>query len=353
MCFYTCMYICFWRNYMKRKSIHFCKLFLFILGFSLVLASCSKANVVVTIDDKKLTMEDFLYDIYLAELEKNTWNETYKETLGIDYWDYEFEGINMESLTKDTIMTRVILYEVLYDQATKISLSLTREEEDKAEADALNLIQSMTEKQLEDSGLNKDILIKKFRKLSLGDKYYQVIIRDFEVNEQAIKSSIDPIEYREYKTECLYVPTVLTSYQSIVPLDEDELTEAYNKILNAKELIQSQIAFSEIPNKIHGLTYYERNFIFDDNTAEEEYKDVAMNMENGEYSDIVSTKFGYYIIHMLDNDSSHRLEKAIDNTIQEKKMNQFNLYYDELLKEYNISINTDYWDKLELDSIIN
>lgn len=338
---------------MKRKSIHFCKLFLFILGFSLVLASCSKANVVVTIDNIKLTMEDFLYDIYLAELEKNTWNETYKETLGIDYWDYEFEGINMESLTKDTIMTRVILYEVLYDQATKISLSLTGEEEDKVEADALNLIQSMTEKQLEDSGLNKDILIKKFRKLSLGDKYYQGIIRDFEVNEQAIKSSIDPIEYREYKTECLYVPTVLASDQSVVPLDEDELTEAYNKILSAKELIQSQTAFSEIPNEIHGLTYYERNFISDDNTAEEEYKDVAMNMENGEYSDIVSTKFGYYIIHMLDNDSSHRLEKAIDNTILEKKMNQFNLYYDELLKEYNISINTDYWDKLELDSIIN
>lgn len=334
---------------MRRKSIHLCKLIVLILGFSLVLYSCSKSNVILTIDGKKLTIEDFIYDIYLAQVEKDRWNETYKETLGINYWDFEFEGKDMESLTKDMIMSRIILYEVLYDQSTKTNISLSKEEEEKIENDALNIITSMTEKKLEESSLNYDILINRLQKIFLGNKYYQTIINTFDVDEQAIQSSIDPKMYREYKTECLYVPTVLVTNQSITPLDKDELKEAYDKIISARESIENQTEFSEISNDTKDIYYYERSFISQDNTAEDEYKDMAMTMENGEYSDIVETKFGYYIIHMLDNDSSHRLEQATDNAILEDKMNQFNTYYDELLKDYDILINTEYWDTIELD----
>ena len=37
--------------------------------------------------------------IYLLEFERKIWNEKYK-SLGIDYWDYEFEDMTSEQLAK-------------------------------------------------------------------------------------------------------------------------------------------------------------------------------------------------------------------------------------------------------------
>lgn len=58
------------------------------------------------------------------EQEREHWNNKYKESLGIDYWDYEYKGLTMKQLAKDTIMTRVILYDILSSQAKKRALLL-------------------------------------------------------------------------------------------------------------------------------------------------------------------------------------------------------------------------------------
>ena len=312
------------------------------------MTSCSKTEVIVSINKSTLTLEDFLYDIYQVKLERNTWNDSYKDILGVDYWDYEFEGNKMENLAKDTIMTRVILYEILYDQAIDAGFSLTDEDESMVATNADELINSMTKKQLEDSGLDYEILIKRFQKQLLGDKYYNTLLDSFKVNESAIRSNIEPNLYREYKTECLYVPTVIVGYQSLASMTDEKLDEAYTKILNTQELIHKGADFNKVLNEIDGLTYYERDFILDDNTAEEEYKKAAISLENGEYSPIVTTEFGHYIIHMLDNNSSYRLEKHIENTILNQKKDRFRIYYNELLNDYEITINNQYWDTLDL-----
>lgn len=338
---------------MKSKHTFLYKLAYLILSLSLILTSCSKTDAIITINNTKLTIEDFLYDIYLVKLERDKWNESYKEVLGIDYWDYEFDGVNMEMLAKDTIMTRVILYDVLSNQAKEEGISLSNEEVDVIESDVDKLIQSITEARLNDSGLNREILINTLTKLTLGDKYYQAVISDFEVDEAAIGNSLDPSEFREYKTECLYVPTTSISNQELINLCEDELSEAYNKIINIRNLTLKDLTFEEILNEIDGVTYYERDFIYSDNTAEDEYKDVAMSLENGEYSDIVTSKFGHYIIHMLDNNSSGRFIKAIDNAILDEKKEEFYIYYDELLKDYEILIDKELWETIDIRSKIN
>lgn len=333
---------------MSRKFHYYYILTISLLSLSLFMTSCSKNDFIVSIDNSKLTLDDFLYDIYQIKSERDTWNEAYQDALGIDYWDFEFEYNNMESLARDTIMTRVVLNEILYDQAKKAEVSLTDEDESKLEAKSNELIQSMTEDQLEDTGLNYDIIIKTLQKQFIGDKYYQTLLDSFEVNESAIRSNIDPDLYREYKTECLYVPTVLVGHESISPMSQEELTEAYSKILNVQNLIHKGADFKRIPNEIDGVTLYERDFILDDNTAEEEYKNMAITLENGNYSPIVTTEFGYYIICMLNNNSSYRFEKHIDDLILEHKKEKFELYYYQLQKDYEISINNKYWERLSL-----
>ncbi len=336
---------------MKKKYISIFTLFLMIFGIFYAFTGCGKDKSIARINNKELTIEDFRYDIYLAQIEGDTWNSNYKEILGIDYWDYEVEGSSMKQLTKDTVMTRVILYEVLSSEAKKHGYSLSEQELRTNEADADNFIQSVSQEQLKESGINRDILIKAFNKLTLGDKYYQAVISDYEVDEEAIKGNIDPDEYIEYITECLYVPTATVSYQQITPLSDDELEKAYHTILDVEKLIADGAGFDEVLAQVEGVIHYNRSFILSDNTAEEEYKEASIALENNSYSGVITTQFGHYIIHMLDNSSTERYEQAVENAIHEEKTSQFKAAYDELLKEYDITIDTDYWNSIEIGPV--
>lgn len=336
---------------MKKKHIVLIVLLLVLFSIPFSLLACSKNKTIVEIDSTKLTLDDFLYDIYLIEQEREIWNNNYKEGLGVDYWDYAYEGITMEQLAKDTIMTRVVLYDILSKQAKKEGYTLNKDELTTTAANVDKLIASMTAEELKEAGMDRDILIKVFNKLSLGDKYYMAISDDFETDEEAIKSTIDPDEYREYQTECLYIPTAEISYQEITPYDEDMLDEAYDRIQDIKELTLEGSAFEEILEQVEGSIHYNRSFILSDNTAEAEYKEAAKALDNGDYSDVITTKFGHYIIHMLDNNSSARYEKAIQDAIQDEKTALFKTHYDKLLPEYDITINTENWDTLDIGSI--
>jgi parvulin-like peptidyl-prolyl isomerase len=179
------------------------------------------------------------------------------------------------------------------------------------------------------------------------------VIDDYEVNEESIRSTINPDEYREFKTECLYVPTAKVSSQKITPFGEEEIEKAYDKIKDITYLIQGGVDFDKVLGQVDGIIHYERSFIISDNTAEKEYKEAAKELDNGEYSDAISTPFGYYIIHMLDNNSSKRYEQAVQSTIIEEKAAQFMIYYDDLMQEYDININSKYWDSIKLGSIIS
>ncbi len=249
-------------------------------------------------------------------------------------------------------MTSVILYEILSDQAKKEGYGLNKDELVAIEADVDKQIASMSEGNLKETGMNRKVLIDAFNKLALADRYYLAITSNYEVDKDSIQSTIDPEEYREYKTECLYVPTAELRDQNITPFREDDLEKANDKISEIKELIINGSDFDEVLDQVDGATRYERSFILADNTAEEEYKLAAKELNKDEYSDVITTKFGHYIIHMLDNSSSERYEIAIQDAIQKEKTERFRTHYDELLQDYKININSEYWDSLVLESII-
>lgn len=336
---------------MKIKHQTLITLILLLFGMSFTLSACSKNKAIVEIDSTKLTLEDFLYDIYLIEQERDNWNKDYKEILDTDYWDYSYEGITMEQLSKDTIMTRIVMHEILATQAKKEGYALSEIEHANVEEDVDKLLTSLSKEQLKH--MNRDVLIKSFSKIALGDKYYMAVIDDYKVNEEAIRSTINPDEYREFITECLYAPTAKVSNQKITPFGEEEIKKAYDKIKDITYLIQGGVDFDKVLGQVDGIIHYERSFIISDNTAEKEYKEAAKELDNGEYSDAISTPFGYYIIHMLDNNSSKRYEQAVQSTIIEEKAAQFMIYYDDLMQEYDININSKYWDSIKLGSIIS
>ena len=330
-----------------------------ILTFTLIIAvsvlsGCknNKKEVLVTINDKKLTIEDFLYDIYLIESEGNAMEQYYRENLGSGYWDFERDGIAVRDAAKDAVFSRVIMYEILTDQAKKAGITLTESEIAANEAAVDSFISTTTETSLVDSGLTRDLMIEGYNRISLGDIYYLSISSGFTVDEEAIRKSISAEENREYKTECLYAPSVRSENQQLIELSESELFKMQVSIQKAADQLVSGTDMQNIAAEDTNLTHYNRNFIAGDRIPEQEYREAAMALENGAYSIIITTSYGYYIIHMLDNHSEDRYEQAIKNAIAAEEKAQFETVYEELKKQYKITFNQEAYDAITLGSVI-
>ncbi len=337
------------------KNINFKILLLIITLISALLTfgGCKKNNgeVIVTINEKKLTMEDFLYDIYLIETEGNALEEYYQKSLGSSYWDLERDGITVRAAAKDAVFSRVIMYEILADQAKKAGITLTESELAANEAAVDTYISTTTETGLADSGLTRELMLEGYNRISLGDKYYLSLAEAFTVDEEAIKKSISTEEYREYKTECLYAPSVRSENQQLIELPERELNKMQESIQKAADRLASGADLQTIVAEDTNLTYYKRNFITGDRIPEQEYREAAMALEIGAYSDIIPTSYGYYIIHMLDNLSEDRYEQAIKDAIAAEEKSQFEKVYEELKKEYEITFHTKAYEAITIGSV--
>lgn len=99
------------------------------------------------------------------------------------------------------------------------------------------------------------------------------------------------------------------------------------------------------------MNYLKRDFTFSNDLYEKEYIDCATSLKNNEYSAVISTAYGYCIIHMLDNNSTDKYEKVIEDKIAAKEEDKFISIYNKLKDQYAITINFDYWDTISIGSI--
>ncbi|MBH1940316.1 hypothetical protein I5677_05325 [Mobilitalea sibirica] len=316
---------------------------------------CSKGEneIIISLDNINLTLDDFRYDIYLIETEGNSYDEYYRNQMDISYWDYQYNGVTMRETAKNSIITRVVMYEILADQAKKAGIILTNQEKNDDEKAVNDLLNSLSETERNSTGLNKDILTKTFHKLSLGDKYYMELSKRFVIDETSIRNSISIDEYREYITECIYTATVSSKNKEIKPLDEAKQKKAYERISTALKQIHSGTDFQTIIKQDDTISYYTRSFIYRDSTPEQIYRDKAILLSNGEYSDIVTTEFGHYIIHMVNNNSSARYEEAVKEAVKAEENRQFEMIYNQIKAEYSIVLNDEYWDSIVIGDKID
>lgn len=183
---------------MKQRNPILINILLIITAFTFLLTGCgqSKKVPIVIINDKKLYMDDFLYEIYLVESEGNQLEEYYQDKLGYSYWDYDYDGTTMRELAKNSVMTSVVMYEILSDQAKQKGMELTKDELSDNEKDEKELLNQYGENNLDKVGLTKEVLSDSLSKFSLGDKYKSLLCKDFNINEASIRDSIHKSDYK-------------------------------------------------------------------------------------------------------------------------------------------------------------
>lgn len=326
------------------------------VGMTFMTGCSQKTNpaksVVVTVNDKDIYLNEMMYYIMAVESTGAQYEAAYQQYTGTSYWDQKDpddpNGLTIREQAKNYVMDTAEMYQILYDKAVKEGYTLTDDEKTQAQNNADQILSNISKDQLEVTGFTKDVLTDIMQKMSLGGKYYKDLVDSFDIDDDGIKATIKPEEYRQYNTEYLFVPTTKydENYNS-VDLSEDEKSAAKATITAALEKVKAGEEFSKIKEADDKLTDDTLNFVADDGKAEKAYQDAAIKLDNDACTeDIVETDTGYYIIKMVDNNSTEAYDSAVSDAISKAEGDAFDTEFEKMKKDYTIKINSKVWDPI-------
>nr|WP_243167833.1 peptidylprolyl isomerase [Anaerocolumna cellulosilytica] len=187
----------------------------------------------------------------------------------------------------------------------------------------------------------------------LGEKYYSKIVEDLPIDDEAIKAGIKFEDYKQYNTKYIFAATSkLDESYNTVELSDEEKAAAKTAVTDALKKVNEGTEFADIVKDNDTLTTADANFVYEDGSIEKEYQDAAMKLENGAVTDsIIETETGYYIIKMVNNNSSESYDTAVADAVATAEDEGFTAEYNKIKEAYTTTINTKVWDSIKLGNI--
>lgn len=304
-------------------------------------------KLLLTIGDKKIYMDEALFYIYAMEYQGSYYDMMYQMYYGTGYWDMEIDsGVTVRQKAKEQVIDSIIQTEVLYNEAIKDGYKLTEEELTTQEENVKAIMEEFSDSVIDRIGITEKVVETVENKLAIVAKYQADKIESFDIDDKAIKDSINKDDYKEYNTKCIYANTQTTDEEgNTKDLKDDELKSIKSAMEKALKKAKNGKDFSKIVKNNDKLAETTNDFVVNDGTVDEAYQKAAQNLKNNEISEIIEGEGRLYIIQMLDNDVQDAYEEAVNSAISTEENNQFEKFYQDLLKNYKTEVDS-IWDKI-------
>lgn len=340
-----------------------------LLGLVLIMASlagCSKEpksdleKVILTIDDKEYTLQDIMYILYSVENEAST-QAYYSQMYGgdaADFWNQKDEetGKTVREQVKESVLDTATMIFLMEEKAKEAGYKLTDEELLDVEDEVDSVLSNMKDKEeyLKRTGFTEENLKDMVTQYNLAYKYYMDQISSVKVDESSIKETIDPEEYAQVEVEYISFSTG--------ELDNSGNYSLYEPEKISEILKKAQAAYDEVKAGADmqktGEKYFSEEYTVDTGTMSL-YKSPEENDENlynafkdlkeGELcSGVIEASDGYYIIRLINENSTEAYDEAVKEKLTELQMDAYQDEYDAMLKDYKIKINEDNWAAIEV-----
>ena len=173
------------------------------------------------------------------------------------------------------------------------------------------------------------------------ERYRKDKIETFDIDDQAIKDSVIYDNYRQYDIEYLFVPTTTTDEDGkSIALSDEEKSAAYEKLKSYNDKAKETEDWSKLlPEDETVVTYKSADFVKTDTTYSDEMKAMMTAMDNGAISDIYEVEDGYYIVRMVNNNSTESYDNAVEQAITSAEDQEFTKYYNELAAKHKTTTN--------------
>lgn len=341
---------------------------LVIVGIVLVAILCGgvgyinlRPRVILTVEGKdkdgnavtnKVNYPEAMYDIYQAEAMASMYA---MYGMSFDWEDTTEDGDTYASTYKKQIMQTLKQREILYMCALKNDMSLTDDEKKEVQEEVKSARENMTDSQKKIKGLDEATLTTVLEKEKLGDKYKDSVIDTLDIDEEALKKSVDKKSYRQYTLQ----------YYTFAKTETDSNGESKDK--DAETLKQGKKDMEALQKKAAKAEDFTKNVITDENNdnvddnnkgisyttkdlieTDEDFLDAktlkkVKKMKNGAVSDLIETKDGYYVIKMVNNNDPEAYDNQCNTVISQEKETQFETVYKNTIKAEYTATAQSFW----------
>lgn len=292
------------------------------------------------IDGKGYNISDLSYYFYTVES-----RYSYYDSLSGGYWDMtvdEETGKTVRDASKDEAVKLALFNEVLYNEAKAAGYSLTDEEKETIKSNVTALIGSeIPPADIRKNNFTKAYLTDILGRITLADRYREDKIKELNIDVEEVKKDIEYENYRQYDIETVSISKKTTDDDgNVVELTEEQKQEAYEKIKGIYETAKSTEDWSTlIADDESDLIYKEDNFLKDDTRFSEDMLNAMMAMNNGDISEIFDEDSAYYIVKMVNNNSTESYDAAVEDAVAQAEDEAFSDKFDnEILPKHEYII---------------
>lgn len=297
-----------------------------ILFLSFVLSACSEiridtstGNALLTVDKTELSKEEAVYRLLEQKL-------AYEGDGTNDIWSRKIGSETMNDYVKESVMDELTLYAASVVMANELGVYMTDEDKVSAAKAAEETYSKVSQAATDKYPISLDAAKELYIKKATYEKVYEYVTKDIgnEITEDSTK-----VIYIDYviipaKDGSTIAKEIYSELLAKVPFDEACSAAGYTPQIN-------QIVYPKTMNTV--------------------FESVAFALTDGELSEVVESKDEYYIIHCIDDKLLEESSANYAKILTEAKQEKFQDYYLTFASKHKLSVNTKFWNKIQLSDL--
>lgn len=287
-----------------------------------VLSGCGNTKIVLTtgmssdelfkIGDVSCRLPEAL--VYLVN-EKNQYENIY----GIEMWEHALGDITMEEYLKNQVVSQLAQVKSMVLLAQEREIELTDEEVSLAGEAAADYLSSLSQEETERLKVDQEKIQQMYEDYCLAYKAYGQITEDVSVE-------ISDDEARIIQLEQIFVP------------EQNLANELKGKLDNGEDFESLAANYSKASQTTVSIARGDKD---------ENYEEIAFDLDNDEVSDVFAADGGYYILKCTNTYMESESEANKIRVAQQQKTEKFRKIYSELMEDTLSEFQEKLWDKVD------
>lgn len=254
--------------------------------------------------------------IYLCNY-KNLYGTAY----GIDIWQYDFEDASLEEYVKAVSLAELTRIFTMASLAEEQNISLDGEERELAENIAREYYESLEAEEIDFMGIREKDVRKACLRYGLAKKLYHTL-------SDGVVREVSDDEARVIRVQQIIVTDLETAGTVSARLAKGDNFETLANSYNQEIETEVTVARGDYPTQV---------------------EEVAFNLGNNAYSDMIATENGYYFIKCLNKFEEELTEENKKNILLQREKQQFEEKYQAHAAQVEFVMNEEIWQELTLE----
>lgn len=292
----------------------------------------------IDVNDDSITTGELNYYIASAKSYFNFYEAKYIQA-GYDLWSSKYDDEHtIEQYIRSVSIDTSIRDFILASEAKKIGVSLTPEEIETYKEEQASAYEQLSETDKKRYHVDHKTLDTIYERKALADKYYNQIIEDANLDFDDLCKDIQLSDYQQYDYEYIQYPfgdsedTDVNSY-----ISDEEKANAYDLMNEVHRSLTEHSDFKASAAERLTLTYDEGSALIGSKSLSEELEQALVELKINEFSSVIETKQGLYIIRKTKDTSKIAYADAKNSTVEAAKEEAFQAVYSTFVDHYKIT----------------